>query len=464
MNANTLNFRQGLGWAALAVASFHLAYAFGAGSFLIAVCLFGLVQLSRVRTSRQAMNLGWIIGPLLYGPHLCFFWTIFGPGAITLWLVLAFWVGLFLVLLRACRLRFGNIAAAGLAPFLWTGLEFFRSEIYILRFSWLSPGFAFSDSPQLPLLAPLGVYGIGFVLMAAASALSLASRKVAGIAGGALLVALAVWTNLPAPPPSPPSAPATGPQLRVAGVQFEFEGDLTLLDALNKLLKEHPDTDLFVLSEYSFDGPVPDRIKAWCKANRRHLLAGGKDYFATNKFFNTAYVIGPDGSVVFQQAKAMPIQFFKDGQPAREQKVWDSPWGKLGVCICYDLSYARVVDELVRQGAQALLVPTMDVAEWGEYEHRLHSRVAPMRAAEYGLPIFRLASSGISQAVDARGRVTAAAPFPGEGSVLAAAVSLAHKGSRPLDRFLAPLAMWVSGVLAAWFAMDPLRRKFLKRP
>ena len=63
MNANTLNFRQGLGWAALAVASFHLAYAFGAGGFLIAVCLFGLVQLARVRTSRQAMNAGWIIGP-----------------------------------------------------------------------------------------------------------------------------------------------------------------------------------------------------------------------------------------------------------------------------------------------------------------------------------------------------------------------------------------------------------------
>src|SRR6185295_5939558 len=105
--------------------------------------------------------------------------------------------------------------------------------------------------------------------------------------------------------------------------------------------------------------------------------------------------------------------FFNDGLPAREQKLWNSPWGKLGVCVCYDLSYRRVVDELIRQGAQALIVPTMDVAEWGEQQHRLHARVAPVRAAEYGVPIFRLCSSGISQLVDDRGKVLSSAPFPG---------------------------------------------------
>ena len=96
----------------------------------------------------------------------------------------------------------------------------------------------------------------------------------------------------------------------------------------------------------------------------------------------------------------MPIQFFKDGLPAREQRLWDSPWGKIGLCICYDLSYARVTDRLVRLGAQAMIVPTMDVVDWGQREHELHARVAPIRSAEYGIPIFRVASSGISQWTD----------------------------------------------------------------
>ena len=114
-------------------------------------------------------------------------------------------------------------------------------------------------------------------------------------------------------------------------------------------------------------------------------------------FYNTAFVIDPRGEVVFRQAKCVPIQFFKDGLPALEQRVWDSPWGKIGFCICFDLSYRRVADALIRSGAQALIVPTMDLAEWGAHQHRLNARIAPIRAAEYGIPIFRLASSGISQ-------------------------------------------------------------------
>jgi apolipoprotein N-acyltransferase len=54
----------------------------------------------------------------------------------------------------------------------------------------------------------------------------------------------------------------------------------------------------------------------------------------------------------------------------------------IGICICYDLSYSRVTDRLLRLGAQALIVPTMDLIDWGRRQHELHARVAPMRAAE----------------------------------------------------------------------------------
>ena len=46
------------------------------------------------------------------------------------------------------------------------------------------------------------------------------------------------------------------------------------------------------------------------------------------------------------------VSFMIDGKPAESQAIWESPWGKIGICICYDLSYTRVTDELVRQGME----------------------------------------------------------------------------------------------------------------
>jgi apolipoprotein N-acyltransferase len=169
--------------------------------------------------------------------------------------------------------------------------------------------------------------------------------------------------------------------------------------------------------------------------------------------------VGTNGQVVFKQAKRVPIQFFHDGLPAPQQNVWNSPCGKIGLCVCYDLSYTLVTDELVREGAQLLIVPTMDVDEWGRHQHELHSRIAPVRAAEYGIPIFRLASSGVSQAVDGYGQVFAHTSMPGNGEIFAAKLQLPIYGSRPPDRFFAPLCVALTSVVLVALLMLTWREK-----
>jgi hypothetical protein len=89
----------------------------------------------------------------------------------------------------------------------------------------------------------------------------------------------------------------------------------------------------------------------------------------------------------------------------------------------------------------------MDVDEWGRHEHELHSRVAPVRAAEYGIPIFRVASSGISQAVLYNGAVVSKTSIPGNGDNLSVQLKLPMYGSLPLDRFLAPLCVVITGLV-----------------
>jgi apolipoprotein N-acyltransferase len=456
-----LTLRHTLALTALTIVSFHLAYVLPRGGFLMAGHLLGLFSLSQLRTSRQAFYLGFGIGFAVYAPHLAFFWTIFGAPAMVLWSVLAFWLGLFLVLSRAVRCHLGAMGAAVLIPFLWTGLEYFRSELYYLRFSWLNVGYAFSDSPLLSLLMRPGVYGLGFLLMLFVGLTSLLSFKARIVSGVVFLCTFGLAVNLPihlTPPPATRSV-----SVPVAGMQMEFPAALEVPQKLDQLLKQQPSAQLLVLSEYSFDGPIPRRVRDWCRRHQRYLVAGGKDPAEGAQFFNTAFITGPQGETVFQQAKRTPIQFFKDGLPAPTQKLWASPWGQIGLCVCYDLSYRRVTDALVGLGAEALIVPTMDIAEWGRYQHQLHGRVAKVRAAEFGLPVFRVCSSGVSQLTDRQGQVTASAPFPGEDAVLAGSLELAGPGRLPWDHWGAPLAVGVTIAISVYLAACEILQFLLNR-
>lgn len=275
-------------------------------------------------------------------------------------------------------------------PILWTGIEYFRSELYFLKFSWLNIGYAMPIGNRF-----IGMYGVGFLIFGFVAVIIFSRRKaittwcfgLAAVFG--LILSATTFVEKP------------DPRLEIVGVQLEFPPAGILPEILTQALNKNTNAQIFVLSEYAIEGGVPDALKDWCRTNSKFLVVGGKDFVTNDIYYDTAFVIGTNGEVVFKQAKSVPIQFFRDGLPATNQAVWDSPWGKIGFCICYDLSYTRVTDELVRQGAQLIICPTMDVSEWGRHEHELHTRVAPVRAAEYGVPIFRLASSGISQAVTA---------------------------------------------------------------
>lgn len=422
-----------------AAVCFHVAYlktSFGPLPLFIIGYVVCLTQLSRLKTTRQSFYAGLVAGFLCVAPQLSCFWQIFGPAAIPLWIILAFWIAAFTGMAHASLERFGATWTAVLIPFLWTGLEYFRSELYYLKFSWLNIGYAFSDWQIFPLHF-FGMYGVGF-LIAVFAALFLIRSYAAGI-----LAVLLVITHMI----TPARLGGHGPQLHLVGIQMEFPDERKIPAALDSVLAKYTNADIVVLSEYTLDGSVPDSLKNWCRAHRRYLVVGGKDPAPKNNYYDTAFVVGPEGEIVFKQAKSVPIQFFKDGLPAPEQQVWNSPWGNIGFCICYDLSYTRVIDSLVKKGAQMLIVPTMDVIDWGRHQHELHARVAPVRAAECGIPIFRVGSSGISQAVAADGRVLATAPFAGERETLFATVELPPKGSLPIDRFLAPFAVCVTAVV-----------------
>lgn len=480
--------RSGLSWVpvpAAGAACFHLVQT-GMGPGWLFVGFLAAWASARLTPSARWCFYGTLVlGLASYTPHLRFLWTIFGPAAVPLWMILPLWLAASALLLRAVGHRFGSAAAAWAAPFVWTGTEFLRSEVWWLRFSWLGSGGVSGF-----LVDPWGVYGSGFVLaLAAASVVRLLESRRAVSAGNEpapapgrfrLLAApqaplLAAWIAVVAgtvgvrlrPGPVP-----TTTSVAVAGLQLEFPSDTELARGLDALVRDHPDTRLVVLPEYTFEGPPPPWIRDWCRSRSRWLIVGGKEWISDatpassegtrslqtasmsamegmQAFRNTAFVVSTNGEVVFRQAKSRPIQFFKDGLPATEQRLWESPWGPLGIAICYDASYRQVTDRLVRLGARALVFPTMDVEEWGPEEHHLNARQAALRALEYRIPVLRVASSGPSTFHDSGGRSVATTPVGNNGAVLLARLEpSAAPGSVPVDALLAPVCLAAAGLLA----------------
>lgn len=448
--AETLTWRKSFLWLALAVACFHAAYTsikYPAAGLLIFGYAYGLVRLTDQPNVRRAFYFGLVTGFLCYAPQLLFFFRIFNVAAVLLWLVLAFWVGLFAAIACGCRRRWGKARAAWLIPIVWTGIEYFRSELYCLKFSWLNVGYALPVQASGFGVIHLGMFGAGLAIFLAVALFPYKFVLRMNFLEWflvAVIVAIILAVQFPA------VMRAFHSRVNIVGIQMEFPPAGIIPKALDQAFAQNTNAQIFVLSEYTLNGTPPESLREWCRTNAKFLVVGGKDFVTNDVYYNTAFVVGTNSDIVFKQAKSVPIQFFRDGLPALEQKVWDSPWGKIGICICYDLSYTRVTDELVRQGAQLLIVPTMDVESWGRHEHELHSRVAPVRAAEYGIPIFRVASSGISQAVTGGGFVVRQTHVPGVEEILSAPLRLPRQGTIPLDRWLAPACTSATAIVLAW--------------
>ena len=135
-SAESLGWTKSFLWMAFAVVCFHGAYTsiqFPLLGLLIFGYAYGLIRLTDQPNVRRAFYFGLATGYLCYAPQLFFMWRIFSIAAIVLWLVLAFWVGLFGAIICGCLRRFGKNHALWLVPFVWTGIEYFRNELYYLN-------------------------------------------------------------------------------------------------------------------------------------------------------------------------------------------------------------------------------------------------------------------------------------------------------------------------------------------
>jgi predicted amidohydrolase len=106
------------------------------------------------------------------------------------------------------------------------------------------------------------------------------------------------------------------------------------------------------------DGPT---VEAWTELARSvgGLVAGGFCERDGDQLFNSAVLVGGDGVLLHYRKLhrfAAEKDIFEPGD--RGLPVADTAFGRIGICICYDLRFVETARILALSGAELICVPT----------------------------------------------------------------------------------------------------------
>jgi predicted amidohydrolase len=94
------------------------------------------------------------------------------------------------------------------------------------------------------------------------------------------------------------------------------------------------------------------------------------------KVRNRAPFISPDGRVLFQEKRVM-TRFETESwevSAGEEPQVFETPWGRIGISICYDVEFPMLVRAQVESGAWLILAPSCTDTLWGFNRVHLSAR------------------------------------------------------------------------------------------
>jgi len=116
------------------------------------------------------------------------------------------------------------------------------------------------------------------------------------------------------------------------------------------------------------DGPYIQKAQNLCDELEIYLVLGFLER-RNQKLFNSAILIDPDGDIIGRYSKTHFAQGYTvnpdEYKPGDEYPVIDTPFGKVGMLICYDRQLPEPARIMALKGAQALFVPA-----FGSYTDR----------------------------------------------------------------------------------------------
>jgi len=117
---------------------------------------------------------------------------------------------------------------------------------------------------------------------------------------------------------------------------------------------------IYELAE-TIPGPAVERVEQIAKETGMYVVFGMPEVSEKTKatLYNTAVFVGPEGYIGKYRKKYLPTHsVFEEKRyfrPGYQTAVYDTPIGKIGFCICYDLFFPEVTRLARLKGAQLII-------------------------------------------------------------------------------------------------------------
>ncbi len=413
-----------------------------------------------------AVALSWIVEPFLIEPEVYGWMAPFALAFMALGLG-AFWA----VAAYAARALPFRAPTYGFALTL-TAVEYLRGHI-LTGFPWAMPGHVWISTPVAQAGAWVGPTGLTLGLMLVAAALAGLRWRPAGaaLAALALVWGLGLWTlATPMPPDRAAMLRLVQPNAEQA-LKWDPDQARLFLDRLLTASASAPPVDLVFWPETALPYLLnrhPELAPMIAAAGRGAPLAIGVQREDGARFWNSLTVINPDGTVGQSYDKHHLVPFGEyvplgdlafrlfglrafaaqegagySAGPGPQLLDFGAKMGRALPLICYEAVFPQDVNAAPDR-PDWLLQITNDA--WfgtlsGPFQHADQAR---MRAIEQGLPLVRVANTGVTAVYDARGRERAALPFGTAGHL-----DTALPAPLPATWFSrfgeAPALLWLAG-------------------
>ena len=114
-------------------------------------------------------------------------------------------------------------------------------------------------------------------------------------------------------------------------------------------------------------GPAWSLLSRMARELRIYLVGGSMPELSGGKVYNTSYVFDREGRQIAKHRKAHLFDIdVEEGQRFRESEtltpgdqvtVFETEFGRMGLCICFDFRFQELAKAMADQGAQLILVP-----------------------------------------------------------------------------------------------------------
>ena len=140
----------------------------------------------------------------------------------------------------------------------------------------------------------------------------------------------------------------------------EAGADLIVLPEMaNSGYVVHSSAEARALAEYTNESPAVARWHQLAQEYDTHIVAGFGEKVSDTALYNSSLVIGPSGILGAYRKTHLFFEeklYYRPGDLGFP--VFDLPFGRIGILICYDLRFPEASRILALKGADVICVPT----------------------------------------------------------------------------------------------------------